>query len=69
MIDSLLSKGISPKQILFVNLEDSKLSKDSLQGIYFIYRQKMNIDKKAHSFFEEIHKREGWEQWIKKNMI
>jgi len=66
MIDWLLKKGIDPKQILFANLEDKKLVKDSLQDIYSSYRQNINLDKKAYVFLDEIHKKEGWEAWIRK---
>ena len=66
MIDNLLKEGKDPKQILFVNLEDKKLTKDSLQDIYESYRQNINSDKKAFVFLDEIHRRKGWEAWIRK---
>ena len=66
MVWNLLKKGISPKQILFVNLEDKKLAGDSLEDIYLSYRQNLNIDKKAYIFLDEVHRKEGWESWIRK---
>lgn len=66
MIDSLLKKGIAPAQILYVNIEDKKLVKDSLQDIYSSYRQNINLDKKAYVFLDEIHKKDGWEAWVRK---
>ncbi|MDO8633793.1 MAG: ATP-binding protein [archaeon] len=66
MIDSLLKKGTAPAQILFVNIEDKKLVKDSLQDIYSSYRQNINLDKKAYVFLDEIHKKDGWEAWVRK---
>ncbi len=66
MIYNLLNDHIDPKQILFVNLEDKKLSEDSLDEIYASYRENLNPDKKAFIFLDEIHKREGWESWIRK---
>ena len=66
MIENLFSKNIDPKQILFINLEDKVLSKDSLEEIYLAYRKDVNPDKKAYIFLDEIHKREGWENWIRK---
>lgn len=66
MIDILLKNGTDPKQILFVNLEDKKLAKDSMDDIYASYRQNMNLDKKAYIFFDEVHRKEGWESWIRK---
>ncbi len=66
MISNLLDKGINPSQILFVNLEDKKLIKDSLDDIYLAYRENINLDKKAYIFLDEIHKIEGWESWVRK---
>ncbi|RLE44989.1 ATP-binding protein [Candidatus Woesearchaeota archaeon] len=66
MIDELLKKGIDPAQILFVNLEDKKLIKNSLDDIYTAYRKEVNLDKKAYIFFDEIHAKKAWEAWIKK---
>ncbi len=66
MISALLDAGTDPKQILFVNLEDKKLVQDSLDNIYLTYREKLNPDKKAYIFFDEVHRREEWEAWIRK---
>ncbi|MFH1592049.1 MAG: ATP-binding protein [Candidatus Woesearchaeota archaeon] len=66
IIGNLLNRGVNPKQILFVNLEDKKLIKDSLEDIYKSYRENINLDKRAYIFLDEIHKREGWEAWIRK---
>ncbi len=66
MINNLLENGVDPKQILFVNLEDKKLIKDSLEDIYLSYKESMNLDKKAYIFLDEIHRKEGWESWIRK---
>ena len=66
MIKKLLDQGIDPKQILFVNFDDKKLYKDALEDIYSSYRESINPDKKAYVFFDEIHKKDGWESWIRK---
>ena len=66
MIGNLLKEGVDSKQILFVNLEDKKLSDDSLDDIYTCYRGNVNPEKKAYIFFDEIHKKKGWEVWIRK---
>lgn len=66
MIDFLMKKGITPEQILFVNLEDKKLMNDSLGDIYRCYRENINLDKKAYIFLDEVHRKDGWESWIRK---
>ena len=66
IIQTLLKKNISPKQIFFVNLEDKKIEKDTLDDIYLSYRENMNADKKAFIFLDEIHRKKDWESWIRK---
>jgi len=66
MIENLLSKNVKPEQILFINLEDKKLSKDSLEEIYSCYREEINPKDKAYIFIDEIHRKESWESWIRK---
>ncbi len=65
MIDRLLKEGISAEQILFINLEDTKIVNDTLEAIYESYKISINPDKKAFIFLDEIHKREKWEYWIR----
>ncbi|MFH0860758.1 MAG: ATP-binding protein [Candidatus Altiarchaeota archaeon] len=67
MVDNLLKDGVTPEQVLFVNLEDNKLAKDSLDDIYTTYRGNLNPDKKAYVFLDEVHRRDGWESWVRKH--
>jgi len=66
MVDHLLKKGVNPKQILFVNLEDKKFINESLDDIYRSYRENINLDEKAYIFLDEVHRKPGWELWIRK---
>ena len=66
MIRNLLEKKIAPEQILFINLEDKKLVGDDLDDLYSTYRENLNPEKKAYIFLDEIHKKQGWEAWIRK---
>lgn len=67
MVDHLLSRDVKPEQILFVNFEDSRLSEYSLDEIYDSYRESLNPNKKAYLFFDEVHKRDKWELWIRRH--
>ena len=69
MVDHLLKKGVNPKQILFVNLEDKKFINESLDDIYRSYRENINLDEKAYIFLDEVHRKPGWELWIRKNNV
>ena len=66
MINKLLLEGTDPKQILFINFDDNKLNENSLDEIYLSYREYINHEKKAYIFFDEVHKKELWESWIRK---
>lgn len=66
IIKRLLEKGTNPKNILFINFDDKNISKDNLDSIYESYRSSLNPKEKAYIFFDEIHKKEGWESWIRK---
>ncbi len=66
MIADLLGKGMPAEQILFVNLEDKILNDYQLEEIYACYRENVNPENKAYLFLDEIHKKQGWEQWIRK---
>ena len=65
MIKKIINGGVDAAQILFVNLEDSKLHDDSLDDIYTSYRENVNSEKKAYVFFDEIHRKKEWEAWIR----
>jgi len=66
MINSLLASNVSPKQVLFVNLEDPNLAGASLEDIYAAYRTEINPDKKSFVFFDEVHRKDGWESWVRR---
>src|SRR3989338_2283031 len=42
------------------------MESDSLDDMYLSYREQMNPDKKAFIFLDEIHRKKGWEAWIRK---
>lgn len=67
MIDNLLADGVEPNQILLINLEDPRLTGDSLDDMYETYRSSINPTKKAYILLDEIHKRDGWESWIRRH--
>lgn len=66
MIDRLFKKGIKPEQILFINFDDITLKSFSIEEIYKTYRLNLNPQQKAYIFLDEIHKKDGWESWIRK---
>ncbi len=65
MIDSLLKK-YDPEQILYVNLDDEILKKETVESIYSFYREQKNPDGFAFIFLDEIQNIEKWERFVKK---
>jgi uncharacterized protein len=65
MISSLLEKH-TPSQILYVNLDDEVLKKESLETIYSFYRQTKNPEDQAFVFLDEIQNITEWEKFLKK---
>ncbi len=66
MIDHLLSSDFLPEQILFINLEDPRLQKGSVEEFYTTYRNQINPVGKTCLFLDEIHRQEGWEGWVRR---
>src|SRR3989338_1112696 len=66
MIGFLL-KDVKPAQILYVNLDDETLKKESLENIYNLYRQSKNPQGKAYVFLDEIQNIQDWQYFLKKH--
>ncbi len=65
IIQRLIKKGISPKNILFINMEDGALLESDFDSIIGSYLE--NVDPKGdiYLFIDEIQNREKWEFWVK----
>lgn len=72
LIHKLIDSGISQKQILYMNFEDSRLEDvkgSDLHGIleaYFELHPSYVDSEELHFFFDEIHEVPGWEKFIRK---
>ena len=66
MIKRLVEKGAGPETILLVNFEDEALLGVPLEEIYSEYKQKINPDKKAFVFLDEVQQSPKWELWLRK---
>lgn len=67
MVDLLLAKKFKPSQIVYVNLDDEALKRESLEAVYNAYRQNKNPSEKAFIFLDEIQNVDGWEKFLKKH--
>jgi len=66
MIKRLIGDGKEPKDILLLNFEDEALSDLPIEEAYSEYRQKINPEKKAFIFLDEVQKKQKWELWLRK---
>jgi len=66
MVDSLLKK-VDSEQIFYVNLDDEVLRNERLEDLLNLYRQKINPDKKAFVFLDEIQNIPEWQRFVKKH--
>jgi len=68
LIKKLVGKGMSPKAILFMNLEEPALleiaEENRLDALYETYREQIYPEGKAYLLFDEIQMVKGWERWV-----
>jgi len=65
-VDRLISRGVPPENILFLNLEDPALMKEGLDNIFSTYRQHLLPQGRAYIFLDEIQAVRGWQGWLKR---
>ena len=65
MIDTLLQRGISPGQIVFISLDHPMLKLSNLSDILDCYHENVWPTQNVYYFFDEIQYASGWDQWLK----
>lgn len=69
MVHTLIQKGVSPKNTLYVNFEDPKFFNevhvDFLDALWDAYTEYLNPKGKVYVVFDEIQRIQGWEQWVR----
>ena len=64
-IDSLLSNGVSPKNIIFISFDHPLLKLYSIDRVMEIYRMNISSDDNVYCFFDEIQYATDWNNWLK----
>ena len=64
-ISSLITKGVSPKNILFISFDHPLLKMCSIQDVLNVYASNVSSDKELYCFFDEIQYSENWNSWLK----
>ncbi|MEW6528708.1 MAG: ATP-binding protein [Candidatus Micrarchaeota archaeon] len=68
IIRRLIENGIGKQKILYVNFDEHRLGRPSLElleRIYVLYRSRINPKEKGFLFLDEIHKITGWERFVR----
>ena len=65
MIDTLLKRGISPKDIVFISLDHPMLKLSDLNDILECYHENVSPTQNVYYFFDEIQYAQNWDQWLK----
>jgi predicted AAA+ superfamily ATPase len=69
VIDALMKMGVSPKNILFMNLEDYRFGSDksvhTLDEIYRAYTDKLSPKGKVYILLDEIQEIPDFEKWLR----
>jgi len=66
IIEHLLNTGVPSKNILLLNFEDAALAHYSPEEIYESYLSELNPAFDNFVFIDEVQRKEGWENWIRK---
>ena len=66
IIEHLLNAGVPSKNILLLNFEDAALAHYSPEEIYESYLSELNPAFDNFVFIDEVQRKEGWENWIRK---
>ena len=66
IIEHLLDTGVPSKNILLLNFEDAALAHYSPEEIYESYLSELNPAFDNFIFIDEVQRKEGWENWIRK---
>jgi len=67
IIDELIKKGVDPREILYINLEEPEFLEYNLDEIVQEYIKITNKDtRKCYLFLDEIQNKEKWEKWLKR---
>ena len=65
MIDTLLRRGISPSQIVFISLDHPMLKLSNFSDILDCYHENVWPTQDVYYFFDEIQYASGWDKWLK----
>ena len=65
MIDTLIERGVSPAQIVFISLDHPMLKLSNLSDILDCYHENVWPTQDVYYFFDEVQYANSWDKWLK----
>lgn len=65
IIDTLLEKGVTPAQIVYISMEHPILKLSALNEVLECYHENIYPNQDAYYFFDEIQYATDWDKWLK----
>lgn len=65
LINRLLKKGVSPRNIVYLSFDNPILKLGGFEGVLRAYENTYGSDEEKYFFLDEVQYAENWEVWIK----
>lgn len=65
MIETLLARGVSPQQIVFISMDHPMLKLSAFSDILDCYHENICADQNVYYFFDEVQYAQDWDKWLK----
>ncbi|MEW6365422.1 MAG: AAA family ATPase [Acidobacteriota bacterium] len=69
VMDALLARGTDARDILYINFDEplfaARGAANVLPQLYEIYRERLNPDRHAYVFLDEVQLVPEWEKWVR----
>ena len=65
MIDTLLSRGVSPQKIVFISMDHPMLKLSGVNEVLECYHENIYAEQDVYYFFDEIQYAQDWDKWLK----
>lgn len=65
MINTLLSRGVSPQKIVFISMDHPMLKLSGVNDVLECYHENVYAEQDVYYFFDEIQYAQDWDKWLK----
>ncbi len=65
MIETLLSRGVSPQKIVFISMDHPMLKLSGVNDVLECYHENICPEQDVYYFFDEVQYAQDWDKWLK----